>query len=118
MYIAKYYPCQARWLIGLIVFQVHCSYTEVCHECGRAFKHQDHLKAHMKVHSMARPFECQYCGKGFRSKNNMQMHVRSHLNLREYSCEMCGVAYVTPSALRYVSVLLTPYALLRCQHLF
>ncbi|THU85413.1 hypothetical protein K435DRAFT_635855, partial [Dendrothele bispora CBS 962.96] len=44
--------------------------------CGRLFKRMEHLKRHLRTHTLERPFICpnQGCGKRFSRSDNLGQH--------------------------------------------
>ncbi|EJF58756.1 hypothetical protein DICSQDRAFT_182404 [Dichomitus squalens LYAD-421 SS1] len=46
--------------------------------CGRMFKRMEHLKRHLRTHTLERPFECDRCRKRFSRSDNLAQHVRTH----------------------------------------
>jgi len=46
--------------------------------CGRLFKRLEHLKRHMRTHTMERPFQCPVCRKRFSRSDNLTQHQRIH----------------------------------------
>ncbi|KAK7460613.1 hypothetical protein VKT23_009333 [Stygiomarasmius scandens] len=46
--------------------------------CGRLFKRMEHLKRHLRTHTLERPFVCQNsgCGKRFSRSDNLGQHMR------------------------------------------
>jgi len=48
------------------------------YSCGRLFKRMEHLKRHLRTHTMERPFRCPKCGKRFSRSDNLSQHLRTH----------------------------------------
>ncbi|TEB23880.1 hypothetical protein FA13DRAFT_1399158 [Coprinellus micaceus] len=46
--------------------------------CGRLFKRMEHLKRHLRTHTMERPFTCPKCKKRFSRSDNLNQHLRTH----------------------------------------
>lgn len=46
--------------------------------CGRMFKRMEHLKRHLRTHTLERPFQCPRCSKRFSRSDNLTQHVRTH----------------------------------------
>ncbi|TDL26953.1 hypothetical protein BD410DRAFT_783054 [Rickenella mellea] len=46
--------------------------------CGRLFKRMEHLKRHVRTHTMEKPYECNHCHKRFSRSDNLNQHVRTH----------------------------------------
>ncbi|KAJ3810537.1 STE-12 alpha [Lentinula aff. lateritia] len=46
--------------------------------CGRLFKRMEHLKRHLRTHTLERPFICtkESCGKRFSRSDNLSQHLR------------------------------------------
>ncbi|KAL0952869.1 hypothetical protein HGRIS_007088 [Hohenbuehelia grisea] len=47
--------------------------------CGRMFKRMEHLKRHVRTHTLERPYACPRCAKRFSRSDNLNQHVRTHL---------------------------------------
>lgn len=48
------------------------------YSCGRLFKRMEHLKRHVRTHTMERPFACDLCKKRFSRSDNLNQHLRIH----------------------------------------
>ncbi|OSD03779.1 hypothetical protein PYCCODRAFT_1424464 [Trametes coccinea BRFM310] len=46
--------------------------------CGRMFKRMEHLRRHLRTHTLERPFQCEQCKKRFSRSDNLAQHVRTH----------------------------------------
>ncbi|CAO3632513.1 unnamed protein product [Cunninghamella blakesleeana] len=49
-------------------------------QCQRRFKRLEHMKRHMRIHTMERPFACTYpkCHKRFSRSDNLSQHMKTH----------------------------------------
>lgn len=56
------------------------SHTCPVSQCMRRFKRLEHLKRHMRIHTLERPFACTYpgCQKNFSRSDNLSQHVKTH----------------------------------------
>lgn len=46
--------------------------------CGRMFKRMEHLRRHLRTHTLERPYECTHCQKRFSRSDNLAQHMRTH----------------------------------------
>ncbi|KAI0632755.1 hypothetical protein C8Q77DRAFT_1278921 [Trametes polyzona] len=46
--------------------------------CGRMFKRMEHLRRHLRTHTLERPFQCEQCQKRFSRSDNLAQHMRTH----------------------------------------
>ncbi|CAG8609536.1 1871_t:CDS:1 [Paraglomus brasilianum] len=54
------------------------TYTCPLPTCGRLFKRLEHLKRHVRTHTMERPYSCSICGKRFSRSDNLAQHKKTH----------------------------------------
>ncbi|KAI0944342.1 hypothetical protein AcW1_002080 [Taiwanofungus camphoratus] len=47
--------------------------------CGRMFKRMEHLKRHLRTHTLERPYQCLRCKKRFSRSDNLNQHLRTHM---------------------------------------
>jgi transcription factor STE12 len=46
--------------------------------CGRMFKRMEHLRRHLRTHTLERPYQCPRCKKRFSRSDNLSQHLRTH----------------------------------------
>lgn len=51
-----------------------------CVECSKCFRRMEHLRRHLKVHTLERPFECHIpgCNRRFSRSDNLKAHIKTH----------------------------------------
>ncbi|KAI8381363.1 uncharacterized protein BYT42DRAFT_566278 [Radiomyces spectabilis] len=53
--------------------------------CQRRFKRLEHLKRHMRIHTLERPFACSFpnCHKTFSRSDNLSQHMKTHQRVED-----------------------------------
>lgn len=69
-------------------------------DCPKTFSRLYNLKAHLRSHSPARPFQCPMCPRSFSRKHDLQRHIRVHTGVKPYQCPCCRKAFARTDALR------------------
>lgn len=76
----------------------------LCFKCGKEFKQDCNLKAHLKAHEAdgRRLFTCDYldCGKTFRISSAFRSHQKVHENDNQCQCPECGKTFKQRSSFR------------------
>ncbi|KAI8369738.1 hypothetical protein BD560DRAFT_447164 [Blakeslea trispora] len=54
-------------------------------QCQRRFKRLEHLKRHMRIHTLERPFGCSFpnCHKTFSRSDNLSQHMKTHQRVED-----------------------------------
>ncbi|KAH9943658.1 STE like transcription factor-domain-containing protein [Amylocystis lapponica] len=58
--------------------------------CGRMFKRMEHLKRHLRTHTLERPYQCTRCKKRFSRSDNLTQHFRTHEGVGADGAVMVG----------------------------
>ncbi|XP_058448752.1 uncharacterized protein LOC131428722 [Malaya genurostris] len=72
----------------------------ICAYCNKAFVSNSALAAHVRVHTLERPFPCHFCEKKFRTVGAQELHERRHSGIKPYQCDICGRGFAESSNLK------------------
>ncbi|OZJ02860.1 hypothetical protein BZG36_04089 [Bifiguratus adelaidae] len=50
--------------------------------CPRLFKRLEHVRRHLRTHTLERPYKCTECGKSFSRSDNLAQHKKTHIRKR------------------------------------
>ncbi|KAI8074081.1 STE like transcription factor-domain-containing protein [Gongronella butleri] len=53
-------------------------FTCPIYSCRKIFKRLEHMKRHLRTHTMERPYLCSMCGKRFSRSDNLAQHKKTH----------------------------------------
>ncbi|KAI8332681.1 STE like transcription factor-domain-containing protein [Chlamydoabsidia padenii] len=70
-------PCSPKPSVDLMDDPARL-YTCPLSSCGKIFKRLEHLKRHLRTHTMERPYLCGVCGKRFSRSDNLAQHKKTH----------------------------------------
>ncbi|XP_028400951.1 zinc finger protein 155-like isoform X2 [Dendronephthya gigantea] len=54
-----------------------------CRFCNKPYHWRSHWKAHERIHTGERPFQCEICGKCFTRSDGLQCHKHTHLSKKD-----------------------------------
>ncbi|CAG9796523.1 unnamed protein product [Diatraea saccharalis] len=76
---------------------VHLPYNRsyTCKVCGRSYKTKSNLKTHSITHSNERPFHCHICKKSFKRNQDLKFHINQHTGARPYKCPFCDKSFAS-----------------------
>jgi len=57
--------------------QSHSRKTFICDLCDKPFSRPQHLKVHMRVHTVEKPYKCLLCNRSCSTSSNLRQHKRT-----------------------------------------
>ncbi|PIK57481.1 putative zinc finger protein [Apostichopus japonicus] len=60
-----------------------------CPDCNKAFRTNDGLRSHKKIHVKEKAFKCDICNKSFSDRTILKRHKRCHREEKPYTCQIC-----------------------------
>ncbi|PIK62579.1 putative zinc finger protein [Apostichopus japonicus] len=58
-------------------------------DCNKAFRTNDGLRSHKKIHVKEKAFKCDICNKSFSDRTILKRHKRCHREEKPYTCQIC-----------------------------
>ena len=71
-----------------------------CIQCDSAFKTNDKLKRHQRIHTKEKPFACIFCEKVFSQSGHLKEHQLIYSGDRPYGCPECKKSFTTDQKLK------------------
>ncbi|XP_077441252.1 uncharacterized protein LOC144063130 isoform X2 [Vanacampus margaritifer] len=66
-----------------------------CLQCGKKCPSNASLKAHMVIHTGAKPYACPVCGQCFSFKQSMIRHEKQHYGHKPFTCTVCRKSFLS-----------------------
>ncbi|CAH0727384.1 unnamed protein product, partial [Brenthis ino] len=66
-----------------------------CKICGRSYNTSSNLKTHSVTHSNERPYKCHFCKKSFKRNQDLKFHINQHTGAKPYKCPYCDKCFAS-----------------------
>ena len=64
-----------------------------CSHCSKGFYLKKDCTAHLRVHTMEKPFQCTICSKAFARKSVLKRHMVIHSDESSFQCTKCNASF-------------------------
>jgi len=79
--------------LGAHIKNIHHKQKRKCQYCDYETIHQNQLKEHERSHTGEKPEICNFCGQGFGSKGTLVAHMRIHTGEKPFKCRFCDARF-------------------------
>ena len=73
----------------------HWRETHKCDPCGKRFKTETILKAHLLFYTEEKPHKCDPCGRRFKTEIILKVQLFVHTVEKPHKCEFCSKRFKT-----------------------
>lgn len=70
--------------------------AKICEHCGKSFRREPNLQAHLRIHSGEKPFVCHISACGFTcsTKSLLNVHQKRHSGQKLFLCDKCNTRFI------------------------
>ncbi|XP_063358039.1 zinc finger protein 691-like [Cydia amplana] len=84
-----------RTLAAHMTVHMASSKAYTCKVCGRSYNTRSNLKTHSITHSSERPYHCHLCKKSFKRNQDLKFHINQHTGAKPYKCPFCDKSFAS-----------------------